>query len=181
MLRDILKSHLDPALYEVLASVTKFLRTRFCVHSLVNVLIAEWHAIPNTPSIHVLQHIQDTGVSEESLDDDLKERIQGATELEMHDEGVASVLLASLQGEFAELENGLRHRETELAQLRNRYKTLLQRSIQIELLLSAIYTHEWETCNGLHRNAGVQVLHDSVNCPRITDERWRVVQIPGLC
>ena len=67
-----------------------------------------------------LQHIQDSGVPEGSLDESLKERIEEAQELEMHDEEVASVLLVSLMEEAQRMRADVRSQERDIKTLNSR-------------------------------------------------------------
>ena len=53
-------------------------------------------------------------MSEETLDASLKDRIEEAKELETHDEGVASVLLVSLQDEVESLHAELKSRDNDI-------------------------------------------------------------------
>ena len=62
----------------------------------------------------VVQHIQDSGMSEEALDANLKDNLEEARELEVHDEGVASVLLVSLQEETERLRIEVKRREADI-------------------------------------------------------------------
>lgn len=73
-----------------------------------------------THQFHVPQKIQESGISEESLEADLRERLQEVDDLDAHDEGVASVLLVSLQGEAEKLRADLRACEAEAAEVQNR-------------------------------------------------------------
>ena len=76
------------------------------------------HALTN----FIWQHIQDTGVSEETLEASLQDRIEEAKELELHDEGVASVLLVSLQDETERLHHELKRREADIEAHEKRYQ-----------------------------------------------------------
>ena len=53
-------------------------------------------------------------MSEEDLDVSLRDRIEEARELELHDEGVASVLLVSLQDVAERLQNEIKSREADI-------------------------------------------------------------------
>lgn len=67
-----------------------------------------------------MQFVYDSGVTEEALEESLRERIADARELEAHDEGVASALLLSLQDETERVRREVKQQESELDVLRER-------------------------------------------------------------
>lgn len=79
-----------------------------------------------------LQVIHDSGVSEAALDADLKERIEEVERQALYDEGVASVLLASLQSEAAALRAQAGAQAAEIADLKRRCAKTLPSAVSLK-------------------------------------------------